>query len=61
MRRITIALVLTLAFGFGVIAGVAQRPASAASRCWTTECSGGEALYCCRTNGKLLCKVIICG
>ena len=20
-----------------------------------------EALYCCRTNGKLLCKVMICG
>lgn len=61
MRRITIALVLTLAFGFGVIAGISQRSANASTRCWTTECSGGEALYCCRTNGKLLCKVIFCG
>ena len=61
MRRISIALVLTLAFGVGVIAGMTQRPASASTRCWTTECSGGEALYCCRTNGKVLCKVIICG
>ncbi len=61
MRRLIIGLVLTVAFAAGVIAGFGQRPAAAATRCWTTECSGGEALYCCRTNGKLLCKVMICG
>lgn len=61
MRRISIALVLTLMFGAGVLAGFSNREANAGTRCWTTECSGGEALYCCRTNGKLLCKVTFCG
>jgi hypothetical protein len=61
MRRLLIGLVLTVAFAAGVVAGFGQRPAVAATRCWTTECSGGEALYCCRTNGKLLCKVTLCG
>jgi hypothetical protein len=61
MRRLIVGLVLTVAFAAGVIAGFGHRPAVAGTRCWTTECSGGEALYCCRTNGKLLCKVMICG
>ena len=61
MRRLVIGLVLTVAFAAGVLAGLGSREATAATRCWTTECSGGEALYCCRTNGKLLCKVLICG
>lgn len=61
MRRFTIGLVLIVAFAFGVLAGLGSREAVAGTRCWTTECSGGEALYCCRTNGKLLCKVLICG
>jgi hypothetical protein len=61
MRRLTVALVLTVAFAAGVLAGFGTRPAVAGTRCWTTECSGGEALYCCRTNGKLICKVLICG
>ncbi len=61
MRRLAFALVLTLAFGAGVLAGFSQRSATAATRCWTTECQDGEALYCCRTNGKLVCKVVFCG
>ncbi len=61
MRRLVIGLVLTVAFAAGVLAGLGNREATAGTRCWTTECSGGEALYCCRTNGKLLCKVLICG
>lgn len=61
MRRLSIALILTLAFSAGMLAGFSHRDASASTRCWTTECSGGEALYCCRTNGKLLCKVTLCG
>jgi hypothetical protein len=61
MRRFIVVGVLVVAFSAGVLAGVSQRSANAATRCWTTECSGGEALYCCRTNGKLLCKVLICG
>lgn len=61
MRRLTLGIVLAFAFAAGVVAGFSNRPAAAATRCWTTECSGGEALYCCRTNGKLLCKVVICG
>ena len=61
MRRLAVALVLTVAFAAGVLAGLDNREVRAATRCWTTECSGGEALYCCRTNGKLICKVLICG
>jgi hypothetical protein len=53
-------MVLTLAFGAGVLAGFTNREASAATRCYTTQCSGGEALYCCRTNGKLVCLVTFC-
>ena len=60
MRRLTLGLVLTFAFAAGVLAGFSNRPATAATKCWTTECQNGEALYCCRTNGRLLCKVIIC-
>jgi hypothetical protein len=61
MRRLIVVLALIVAFGVGVFAGIGQREATAATKCWTTACSGGEALYCCRTNGKVLCKVIICG
>ncbi len=60
MRRLTLGIVLVAAFAAGVMAGLSPRSANA-SRCWTTECSNGEALYCCRTNGKLLCKVTLCG
>jgi hypothetical protein len=60
MRRFAVAMVLTLAFGAGVLAGFTNREASAATRCYTTQCSGGEALYCCRTNGKLVCLVTFC-
>jgi hypothetical protein len=60
MRRIAIAMVLTLAFGAGALAGFAKNDAVAATRCWTTACQGGEALYCCRTNGKLVCLVTFC-
>jgi hypothetical protein len=61
MRKFIVAVVLVVAFGAGVLAGFSQREANASTRCYTTACSGGEALYCCRTNGKLLCRVIICG
>lgn len=60
MRKFTIAVVLVAAFTVGVLAGLTPRSANA-GKCWTTECSNGEALYCCRTNGKLLCKVVLCG
>ena len=61
MRRLILGLVLVFAFVAGALAGFGNGPANAATRCWTTACSGGEALYCCRTNGKVICKVIICG
>ncbi len=61
MRRLTLGIVLAAVFAAGVVAGFGGRPAVASTRCWTTKCSGGEALYCCRTNGKLLCKVTLCG
>jgi hypothetical protein len=61
MRRFTVALVLVVAFATGVLAGLTSREAVAGTKCWTTDCSGGEAFYCCRTNGKLLCRVLICG
>jgi hypothetical protein len=53
-------LVLTLAFGAGVLGGFSKNEATAATRCWTTACQGGEQLYCCRTNGKLICLVKFC-
>ena len=61
MRRLFVALVLTVAFGAGVLAAFSNNEAKAATRCWTTECQNGESLYCCRTNGKVICKVQICG
>ena len=60
MRRLTLGIVLVVAFAAGILAGFGNRPASA-SKCYTTACQNGEALYCCRTNGKLLCKVMVCG
>ena len=60
MRRLTLGIVLAAAFAVGILAGFGTRTASA-GKCWTTECQNGEALYCCRTNGHLLCKVTICG
>lgn len=60
MRRLTLGIVLAVAFAAGILAGFGSRPAEA-GKCYTTACNGGEALYCCRTNGKLLCRVIICG
>jgi len=60
MRKIVVSLVLVAAFAAGIVAGFGTREAQAGTRCWT-ECSGGEALYCCRTNGKLICKVGVGG
>ncbi len=60
MRRLTPGIVLAAVFAVGIVAGFSSRPAEA-GKCYTTDCNGGEALYCCRTNGKLLCRVIICG
>ncbi|HEX5131070.1 MAG TPA: hypothetical protein VFX92_01140 [Candidatus Krumholzibacteria bacterium] len=61
MRKIIMGIVLVVAFAVGLSFGLGTPTAQAGkTRCWTT-CSGGEALECCRIDGKLLCRVLVGG
>lgn len=58
MRKIiTVALIVfALAFTFGISS---DTPQAAGSKCWYSCDCNGTALYCCRTQGKVVCKVLI--
>ena len=58
MRKVTIGLVLVVAFAVGAFIGLEAPAAQAKTRCWTT-CAGGELMECCRINGIVLCRLLV--
>lgn len=58
MRKLLIGSAIAMALGFGFSMATVER-AEAKTRCWYECGCNGEALYCCRTGGIVLCKVVI--
>ena len=58
MKKLLVVALVVFAMAFGLALFSADQP-QAGTRCWYDCDCNGVTLYCCRTNGKVLCKIVL--